>query len=57
MMSKQYMDAMDSSHESDHDLIPSDILEKNIDRIQTHRNVNIREACYKFCDHISQRKS
>ena len=24
------MDAMDSSHESDHDLIPSDILEKNI---------------------------
>ena len=56
-MSKQYMDAMDSSHESDHDLTPSEILEKNIDRIQTHRNVNIREACYKIRDHISQRKS
>ena len=45
-MSKQDMDAINSGDESDHDLISTEILEDFRDGIQTHPNINIREACY-----------
>ena len=56
-MSKQDMDAMNSSDESDHDLISTEMLEDIRDRSQTHPNVNRREACYKIRDRIRQRQS
>ena len=46
---------MDSGDESDHDLIPMDILEDIHDRSQTHPNINRREARYKIHDCIKQR--
>ena len=50
------MDAMDSGDDSDHDLISTDILEDIRDRIQSHPNVNQREARYKIRDSIRQRQ-
>ena len=40
MMSKQYMDAMNSGDESDHDLISTEMLEDIRGGSQTHPNVN-----------------
>ena len=40
MMSKQYMDAINSGDESDHDLISTEMLEDIRDRSQTHPKVN-----------------
>ena len=40
MMSKQDMENIDSSDESDHDLISTEILEDICDVSQTHLNVN-----------------
>ena len=57
MMSKQYMDTMDSGDESDHDLISTEMLEDIRDGSQTHPNVNRRASRYIICDHISQRQS
>ena len=57
MMSEQDTDAINSGDESDHDLISTDMLEDICDGSQTHRNVNIREACYKIRDRIRQRQS
>ena len=57
MMSEQYMDAINSGDESDHDLISTEMLEDIRDRSQTHPNVNRREACYKIRDRIRQRQS
>ena len=54
--SKEDMDAMDSSDESDHDLISTEILEDIRDGSQTHTNVNRREASYKIHDRIRQRQ-
>ena len=42
MMSKQDMDAMNYGDESDHDIIPTEMLEDILDRSQTHPNVNRR---------------
>ena len=50
------MDAMNSSDESDHDPISTEMLKDICDGSQTHPNVNIREARYKIRDCISQRK-
>ena len=57
MMNEQDMDAINSSDESDHDLISTEMLEDIRDRSQTHPNFNKREACYKIRDRIRQRKS
>ena len=42
---------------SDHDLISTEMLEDIRDGSQTHPKVNRREARYKICDHIRQKKS
>ena len=57
MMSKQDMDALNSSDESYHDLISTEMLEDIRDGSQTHPNVNRREACYKIRGRIRQRQS
>ena len=57
MMSKQDMDAINSGDESDHDIISTEMLEDICDGIQTHLNVNRREARYKIRDSIRQRQS
>ena len=56
MMSEQDMDAMNSSEDSDHDLISMEILEDICDGNHTHQNVNRRESRYKICDSIRQRQ-
>ena len=56
-MSKQDMDDINSGDGSDHDLISTEMLENIRDGIQTHQNVNRREACYKIRDRISQIQS
>ena len=48
------MDAMDSENDSDHDLISTEMLKDNIDRSQSHPNVNRREERYKIRDRIKQ---
>ena len=55
-MSKQAMENLDSSDESDHDLISTEILEDIRDESQTHPKVNIREARYKIRDRVRQRQ-
>ena len=45
---------MDSSYESEHDLISTEMLEDIRYGSHTHPNVNRREACYKIRDHIKQ---
>ena len=57
MMSKQNMENINSSDESDHDLISTDMLHNICDGSQTHPNVNRRETRYKIRDHIRQRQS
>ena len=57
MMSEKDMENLDSSDESDHDLIYTEMLEDICDGSQTHLNVNIRESRYKIRDRIRQRKS
>ena len=49
-MSEQDMENLDSSDESDHDIISTEMLHSICDRIQTHLNVNKREAHYKIRD-------
>ena len=44
MMSEQDMENLDSSDESDHDLISTEMLEDICDRSQTHPNIDKREA-------------
>ena len=48
------MDDMDSDDESYHDLIYMEMLEDICDRIQSHPNVNQREACYKIRDRLGK---
>ena len=50
------MENIDSSDESDHDLISTEMLEDICDGSQTHTNVNIREARYKIRDRIRKRQ-
>ena len=57
MMSEQDMENIDSNEESDHDLISTEMLEDICDGIQTHPNVNKREARYKIHDSIRQGQS
>ena len=56
MMSEQDMENINSGDKSDHDLISTYMLEDIRDGIQTHMNVNRREAHYKIRDRIRQRK-
>ena len=55
MMSEQDMENLDSSDESDHDLISMEMLHQIRDVSQTHPNVNKREAGYKIRDPVRQR--
>ena len=55
MMSKQYMENLDSNEKSDHDLISTEMLEDIRDGSQTHPNVNKREARYKIRDRVRQK--
>ena len=55
-MSEQDMGDINSGDESDHDLISIEMLEDIRDGIQTHMNVNRREAHYKIRDRIRQRQ-
>ena len=57
MMSKQDMDAMNYGDESEHDIIPTEMLEDILDRSQTHPNVNRRESHCKIRDRIRQIQS
>ena len=57
MLSEEDIDAMDSGNESDHDLIPTEMLEDIRDGSQSHPNVNKKEACYKIRDRIRKRQS
>ena len=54
ILSKEYMYAMDSGDESDHDLIFTEMLEDIRDKSQSHPNFNQREARYKIRDSIRQ---
>ena len=56
MMSKQDMENLDSSDESDHYLISTDMLEDIHDRSQTHPNVNKRKARCNIRDYVRQRQ-
>ena len=55
-MSEQDMENINSGDESDHDLISTEMLEDIRDGSQKHTNVNKREASYKICDCVRQRK-
>ena len=57
MTSKQDMENIDSSDESDHDIISTEMLLDIRDGSQNHPNVNKREARYKIRDRIRQRQS
>ena len=57
MMSKQDMENLNSSDESDHDLISTDMLHDIRYGSQTHPNVNKREARYKICYCVRHSKS
>ena len=54
MMSEQDMENIDSSYESDHDLISTKMLEDIRDGSQTHPNFDKREERYKIRDCIRQ---
>ena len=54
LLSKEEMDTMDYSDESDHDPMSTDMLEDMYDGIQTYLKVNGREACNKIRDCIKQ---
>ena len=56
MMSEQDMENLDSSDESDHDLISTDMLQDIRDVSQTYPNVNKREARYEIRDRVRQRQ-
>ena len=57
MMSKQDMENLDSNEKSDHDLIPTEMLEDICDGSQTHRNANKRETRCKIRYLIEQKQS
>ena len=57
LLSKEEMYAMDSGYDSYHDLIYAEMLEDIHAGIQSHINVNHREACYKIRDLIRQIQS
>ena len=57
IMSEQDMENLDSNENSDHDIISTEMLEDIRDGIQTHPNVNKREARYKIRDRVKQRQS
>ena len=55
MMSEQDIENINSSDESDHDLISTEMLEDICDGSQTHPSIDRREAKYKIRDSIRQR--
>ena len=57
MMSEQDMENISSGDDSDYDFISTEMLEEIRYGIQTHPNVNIKEAHYKIRDRIMQRQS
>ena len=57
LLSEEEIDAMYSGNESDYDLVSTKMLKDIRDGIQSHPNVNQREARYKIRDHIRRRQS
>ena len=57
LMRKEEMYAMDYGDETDHDHISTEMLEYINDGIQSHPNINKREARYKIRDGIRQKQS
>ena len=57
MTSEQDMENINSSDESDHDLICTEMLHNIRDGSQTHPKVNKREARYKIRYCVRQRQS
>ena len=57
LLNEKEMDAMDSGNDSDHDLISTEMLKGIRDVIQSHPNINKKEARYKIRDSIRQRQS
>ena len=51
------MENLDSSDNSDHDLISTEMLEDIRDKSQIHPNVNKSEARYKIRDRVRQKPS
>ena len=56
MTNEKDMEHINSSDESDHDLISTEMLHDIRDISQTHPNVNKREARYKIRDRVRQRQ-
>ena len=56
MISEQDVENLDSSDDSDHDLISTETLHDISDGCQTHPNINKREARYKIRDCVRQRQ-
>ena len=50
------MENIDSSDESDHDLISKEMLQDICDGSQTHPNVNKREERYEIRDHFGKKE-
>ena len=57
MMSEQDMENLDSSDESDYDIISTEMLHDIRDGSQTYQNVNKWEARYNVRDHVRQMQS
>ena len=57
LVSKEEMDAKDSGDDAEDETMSMDMLEEIRDCSQSHQNINSREARYKICDCIKQRKS
>ena len=57
MMSKQDMENIDEKEDFDDDLISTETLHDICDEIQTHPNIDKREARLKISDCIKQKKS
>ena len=57
LLREEEKDAMDYSDESDDESMSAEILKDIHEGSQSHPSVNRREACYKICDCIKQRKS
>ena len=55
-MSEQDMENLDSSDDSDHDLISTEMLHDICDGNQNNPNINKRESHYKIRDRVRQRQ-
>ena len=57
IMSEQDIENLDSSDESDHDIISTEMLHDICDGTQTHPKINKSKARYKIFDRVRQTQS